>query len=74
MITRFPELVRCSSWASNACLASEGQLWPLVTAVAEAVHLLTHLRAIGDAARPAGMHVCCVPHPCWEPGDDAQWS
>jgi nicotinamidase-related amidase len=36
-------------------LASEGKLWPLATEVAEAVNLLSHLQAIVDAARQAGM-------------------
>jgi nicotinamidase-related amidase len=45
----------------------------LATEVAEAVNLLSHLRAIGDAARQAGMHVFFVLHHRWELGDDVQW-
>jgi nicotinamidase-related amidase len=58
---------------SHDFLASEGKRWPLATEVAEAVNLLSHLRAIVDAARQAGMQVCFVPHHRWEPGDDARW-
>jgi nicotinamidase-related amidase len=57
----------------NDFLASEGKLWPLAKEVAEAVNLLSHLRAIVDAARQAGMQVFFVPHHRWEPGDYAKW-
>jgi len=58
---------------SNDFLASEGKLWLFAKEVAEAVNLLSHLRAIVDAARQAGMQVFFVPHHRWEPGDYAKW-
>ena len=57
----------------NDFLASEGKLWPLAKAVAEAVNLLPHLRAIVDTARQAGIQVIFVPHHRWEPGDYSRW-
>ncbi len=41
--------------------------------VAEAVNLLSHLRAIVDAARQAGIQMFFVPHHRWEPGDYSKW-
>jgi nicotinamidase-related amidase len=57
----------------NDFLASEGKLWPLAKEVAEAVNLLSHLRAIVGAARQAGVQVFFVPHHRWEGGDYAKW-
>ncbi len=57
----------------NDFLASEGKLWPLAKEVAEDVNLLSHLRAIVDAARQAGIQVIFVPHHRWEPGDYSKW-
>jgi nicotinamidase-related amidase len=38
----------------NDLLSDGGKLWPQAKAVAEAVNLLTHLRALVEAARRAG--------------------
>jgi nicotinamidase-related amidase len=41
----------------NDLLSDGGKLWPQAKAVAEAVDLLTHLRALVEAARRAGIVV-----------------
>jgi nicotinamidase-related amidase len=45
----------------NDLLSEGGQLWPKARPVAEAVNLLTHLRALVEAARRAGIVVFYVP-------------
>jgi nicotinamidase-related amidase len=57
----------------NDFLASEGKLWPFAREVAEAVNLLSNLRAIVASARQAGILVFFVPHHRWEPADYANW-
>jgi len=57
----------------NDLLSEGGKLWPQVKAVAEAVNLLTHLRALVGAARRAGTVVFYVPHRRWREGDLDGW-
>jgi nicotinamidase-related amidase len=51
----------------NALLSDGSKLWPQVKAVA--VNLLTHLRALVDAARRVGIVVFYVPHRRWRESD-----
>ena len=53
----------------NDFLSEGGKVWPRVQAVAEAVGLLDHLRALVAAARDKGIRIFFVPHHRWEPGD-----
>ena len=57
----------------NDLLSEGGKLWPQAKAVAEAVNLLTHLRALVEAARRAGIVVFYVPHRRWREGDYDGW-
>jgi nicotinamidase-related amidase len=57
----------------NDLLSEGGKLWPQVKAVAEAVNLLSHLRALVEAARRAGTAVFYVPHRRWREGDFDGW-
>jgi nicotinamidase-related amidase len=57
----------------NDLLSDGGKLWPQAKAVAEAVNLLTHLRALVEAARRAGTVVFYVPHRRWREGDFDGW-
>jgi nicotinamidase-related amidase len=57
----------------NDLLSDGGKLWPQARAVAEAVNLLTHLRALVEAARRAGIVVFHVPHRRWREGDYDGW-
>jgi nicotinamidase-related amidase len=57
----------------NDLLSDGGRLWPQVKAVAESVNLLTHLRALVEAARRAGLVVFYVPHRRWREGDYDGW-
>ena len=57
----------------NDLLSDGGKLWPQAKAVAEAVNLLTHLRALVEAARRAGTAVFYVPHRRWREGDFDGW-
>jgi nicotinamidase-related amidase len=57
----------------NDLLSEGGKLWPKAKAVAEAVDLLPHLRALVDAARSAGVVVFHVPHRRWREGDYDGW-
>ena len=57
----------------NDLLSEGGKLWPQAKAVAEAVDLLTHLRALVEAARRAGIVVFYVPHRRWREGDYDGW-
>jgi nicotinamidase-related amidase len=57
----------------NDLLSEGGKLWPQVRAVAEAVNLLTHLRALVEAARRAGIVVFHIPHRRWREGDYDGW-
>ena len=57
----------------NDLLSAGGKLWPQAKAVAEAVNLLTHLRALVEAARRAGTVVFYVPHRRWREGDFDGW-
>jgi nicotinamidase-related amidase len=57
----------------NDLLSDGGKLWPQAKAVAEAVNLLTHLRALVEAARRAGTVVSYVPHRRWREGDFDGW-
>ncbi len=57
----------------NDLLSDGGKLWPQVKAVAEAVDLLRHLRALVEAARSGGVVVFYVPHRRWREGDYDGW-
>ena len=57
----------------NDILSDGGKLWPQAKEVAEAVNLLTHLRALVEAARRAGTVVFYVPHRRWREGDFDGW-
>jgi nicotinamidase-related amidase len=57
----------------NDLLSDGGKLWPQAKAVAEAVNMLTHLRALVEAARRAGTVVFYVPHRRWREGDFDGW-
>ena len=57
----------------NDLLSDGGKLWPQAKAVAEAVNLLAHLRALVEAARRAGTVVFYVPHRRWREGDYDGW-
>jgi nicotinamidase-related amidase len=57
----------------NDLLSEGGKLWPQAKAVAEAVNLLTHLRALVKAARRVGTVVFYVPHRRWREGDFDGW-
>ena len=57
----------------NDLLSDGGKLWLQAKAVAEAVNLLTHLRALVEAARRAGTVVFYVPHRRWREGDFDGW-
>lgn len=57
----------------NDLLSDGGKLWPQAKTVAEAVNLLTHLRALVEAARRAGVVVFYVPHRRWREGDYDGW-
>ena len=57
----------------NDLLSDGGKLWPQAKAVGEAVNLLTHLRALVEAARRAGTAVFYVPHRRWREGDFDGW-
>ena len=57
----------------NDLLSEGGKLWPRAKAVAEAVNLLSHLRALLGAARRAGIVVVYVPHRRWREGDYDGW-
>jgi hypothetical protein len=53
----------------NDLLSDGGRLWPKAKAVAEAVDLLAHLRALVEAGRRAGIVVFYVPHRRWREGN-----
>ena len=57
----------------NDLLSDGGKLWPKAKAIAEAVDLLTHLRALVEAARRAGVVVFYVPHRQWREGNYDGW-
>ena len=57
----------------NDLLSDGGKLWPQAKAVAEAVDLLRHLRALVEAARSRGVVVFYVPHRRWREGDYDGW-
>jgi nicotinamidase-related amidase len=57
----------------NDFLSDGGKLWPSVKASAAAVDLVAHLRALVEAARPAGVTVLYVPHRRWREGDFDRW-
>jgi nicotinamidase-related amidase len=57
----------------NDLLSDGGKLWPEAKAVAEAVDLLAHLRALLEAARQAGVVVFYVPHRQWREGNYDGW-
>jgi nicotinamidase-related amidase len=57
----------------NDLLSDGGKLWPQAKAVAEAVNLLTHLRALVEAAHRTGIVVFYVPHRRWREGDYDGW-
>ncbi len=57
----------------NDLLSDGGKLWPQAKAVAEAVDLLSHLRALVEAARSRGVVVFYVPHRRWREGDYDGW-
>jgi nicotinamidase-related amidase len=49
----------------NDYLSDGGKLWPKAKAVADAVGLIAHLRALVEAARKTGVVVFYVPHRRW---------
>ena len=55
--------------AYNDFLSDGGKLWPKVKAVAEAVGVLTQLRALIEAARRASIVLFYVPHRRWCEGN-----
>lgn len=57
----------------NDLLSDGGKLWPRAKAVAEAVNLLTHLRALVEAARRTGIVVFYVPHRRWRESHFDGW-
>jgi nicotinamidase-related amidase len=57
----------------NDLLSDGGKLWSQAKAVAEAVNLLTHLRALVEAARRAGIVVFYIPHRRWREDDYDGW-
>ena len=57
----------------NDLLSDGGKLWPKARAIAEAVDLLPHLRALVSAARRVGVVVFYVPHRRWREGDYDGW-
>jgi nicotinamidase-related amidase len=57
----------------NDLLSDGGKLWLQAKAVAEAVNVLTHLRALVETARRAGTVVFYVPHRRWREGDFDGW-
>ena len=57
----------------NDLLSDGGKLWPKAKAIAEAVDLLTHLRALVEAARRVGVLVFYVPHRRWCEGNYDGW-
>jgi nicotinamidase-related amidase len=57
----------------NDCLSEGGKLWPEAKAVAESVDLISHLRALVEAARRLGITVFHVPHRRWREGDFDAW-
>ncbi len=57
----------------NDFLSEGGKTWPRVKAIAEAVRLLDHLRALVAAAREKEMRVVFVPHRRHEPDDYLNW-
>jgi nicotinamidase-related amidase len=65
---------RCLLLDPYNCLLSEGgKLWPKIKAVAEAVDLMPHLRALVSRARRLGIVVFYVPHRRWREGDYDGW-
>ena len=57
----------------NDLLSDGGKLWPKAKAIAEAVGLLGHLRALVGAARRVGVVVFYVPHRRWREGNHDGW-
>src|SRR5262245_28958433 len=57
----------------NDLLSDGGKLWPQAKTVAKAVNLLSHLRALVEAARRTGTVVFYVPHRRWREGDFDGW-
>ena len=57
----------------NDLLSDGGKLWSQAKAVAEAVNLLTHLRALVEAARRARIVVFYIPHRRWREDDYDGW-
>ena len=57
----------------NDLLSDGGKLWLQAKAVAEAVNVLTHLRALVQTARRAATVVFYVPHRRWREGDFDGW-
>jgi nicotinamidase-related amidase len=57
----------------NDCLSDGGKLWPTLQAVADSVDVVSHLRALLDAARRIDVTVLYVPHRRWREGDFDSW-
>lgn len=57
----------------NDFLSEGGKLYDLIKETAEQVDLFTHLRAILDKVRAAGIQVFVLPHHRYREGDYEQW-
>lgn len=58
----------------NDFLAEEGKMWPMVSAVAQAVDLHANLARVRAAARAAGLPIFILPHHQSEPTDFLGWA
>jgi len=57
----------------NDFFAEDGQIYPRLKEVAEAVGLHEHIRELLAAVRAAGIQVVIAPHRRWHPGDLEGW-
>lgn len=58
----------------NDFLAEKGKMWPMVSAVAQAVDLHADLARVRAAARSAGLPIFILPHHQSEPTDFQGWA
>jgi nicotinamidase-related amidase len=57
----------------NDFISEGGKAWPMIKAIAEENHLLTHLREVVATARDKGFKIFFVPHHRFEGGDFDAW-